>query len=85
MSRAVSRSARATQVAWALVTVLVLSACAGIPTSGPVTKVAAADDLGQSAVRYTPARPLRGASPEQIVRGFLDAMLAFPTSSRTAA
>ncbi|MET0819424.1 MAG: LpqB family beta-propeller domain-containing protein [Aeromicrobium sp.] len=85
MSRASSRSARTMRAAWALVAVLVLSACAGIPTSGPVTKVAAADDLGQSAVRYTPARPLPGASPEQIVRGFLDAMLAFPASSRTAA
>jgi hypothetical protein len=74
-----------TRTVWALVAVLVLSACAGIPSSGPVTKVAASDDLGQSAVRYSPARPLPGASPEQIVRGFLDAMLAFPSSSRTAA
>jgi len=69
----------------AVVTAVVVSACAGIPQSGPVTKVADDGDLGQSAVRYAPARPLPGASPEQIVRGFLDAMLAFPTSSRTAA
>ncbi|MFC5677768.1 LpqB family beta-propeller domain-containing protein [Aeromicrobium endophyticum] len=82
MSRARVTTARAVGV---VVVALVLSACAGIPSSGPVTKVAAADDLGQSAVRYTPARPLAGASPEQIVRGYLDAMLAFPASSRTAA
>lgn len=60
------------------------SACAGIPSSGPVQQVANDTDLGQSAVRYSPARPLLGASPEQIVRGYLDAMLAFPASSRTA-
>ena len=63
----------------------VLSACVAIPSSGPVTKVADDGGLGESAVRYTPARPQPGASPEQIVRGYLDAMLAFPTSSRTAA
>ncbi|MCD9197071.1 LpqB family beta-propeller domain-containing protein [Aeromicrobium wangtongii] len=64
--------------------VAVVSGCAGIPSSGPVTKVADDGGLGQSAVRYAPARPLPGATPEQIVRGYLDAMLAFPASSRTA-
>ncbi|MET0929026.1 MAG: LpqB family beta-propeller domain-containing protein [Aeromicrobium sp.] len=68
----------------AVVAVAVVSACAVIPSSGPVTRVADDAGLGQSAVRYTPARPLPGASPEQIVRGYLDAMLAFPVSSRTA-
>lgn len=67
-----------------LVIATVMSACAGIPSSGPVQKAADEGDLGQSAVRYAPARPSRGASPEQIVRGYLDAMLAFPASSRTA-
>lgn len=65
-------------------TVASLSACVAIPSSGPVTKVADDGDLGQSAVRYSPARPLADATPEQIVRGYLDAMLAFPTSPRTA-
>lgn len=68
----------------AVAVAVVASACAGIPSAGPVQKVADDPDLGQSAVRYSPARPLPGASPEQIVRGFLDAMLAFPASSRTA-
>jgi hypothetical protein len=67
-----------------LLAVAAMSACAVIPSSGPVTRVAEDEGLGQSAVRYTPARPLPGASPEQIVRGYLDAMLAFPASSRTA-
>ncbi len=75
---------RRLQLIAVLVVASVVSACAGIPTSGPVRKVADDGDLGQSAVRYSPARPLRGASPEQIVRGYLDAMLAFPASSRTA-
>jgi hypothetical protein len=72
-------------VAVAAVAVAVLSACAGIPSSGPVVQVPDDGDLGQSAVRYAPARPQAGASPEQVVRGYLDAMLAFPTSTRTAA
>ena len=76
------RSCRRSLVA--LLVVVMASACAVIPSSGPVTKVADDDGLDQSAVRYTPARPLKGASPEQIVRGYLDAMLAFPASSRTA-
>lgn len=67
-----------------VVALAVASGCAAIPRSGPVTRVADEGDLGQSAVRYAPARPLPGASPAQIVRGYLDAMLAFPTSSRTA-
>lgn len=84
--RAAPHSSRASILRAALVVVLLvaLSACAGIPSSGPVTKIADDGDLGQSAVRYDPARPLPGASPEQIVRGYLDAMLAFPRSDRTA-
>ena len=69
-----------------LVAVAAMAGCAGIPSSGPVTRVADEGDLGQSTVRYAPrpARALPGATPEQIVRGYLDAMLAFPTSTRTA-
>jgi len=63
---------------------LAVSACAGIPSSGPVTKVADDGGLGESTVRYSPARPAEGASPQQIVRGYLDAMLAYPASSGTA-
>ncbi|MCL8251778.1 LpqB family beta-propeller domain-containing protein [Aeromicrobium fastidiosum] len=68
----------------AVVVAAVMAGCAGIPSSGPVVKVADDGDLGQSAVRYAPARPQQGATPEQVVRGYLDAMLAFPSSSRTA-
>jgi hypothetical protein len=70
--------------ALAVVALLAVSACAGIPSSGPVTKVADNDGLGESTVRYSPARPAEGASPQQIVRGYLDAMLAYPASSGIA-
>ncbi len=75
---------RSRAVALAVGTLLALSACAGIPSSGPVTKVADDGGLGESTVRYTPARPAEGASPREIVRGYLDAMLAYPASSGTA-
>jgi hypothetical protein len=61
-----------------------LSACAGIPTSGPVTRVAADKGFGQSTVRYAPAGPAKGASPQDIVSGYLDAMLAYPITTGTA-
>ena len=67
-----------------VVALLAVSACAGIPSSGPVTRVADDGGLGESTVRYSPARPAEGASPQQIVRGYLDAMLAYPSSSGTA-
>jgi len=68
-----------------LAVAVVLGGCAGIPSSGPVERVA--DDSGpeQSTVRYAPVGPSRGASPQQIVRGYLDAMLAYPVSTGTAA
>ncbi|WP_456698257.1 LpqB family beta-propeller domain-containing protein [Aeromicrobium sp. P5_D10] len=70
---------------WAAVlAVLAVSACAGIPSSGPVTKVEDDAGLGGSTVRYSPTGPLEDGTPEQIVRGFLDAMLAYPASTRTA-
>ncbi len=64
---------------------LVLCGCGGIPDSGPVTKVKADHGTDQSTVRYSPAGPARDASPEQIVRGYLDAMLAYPVTTGTAA
>ncbi|MFI5427594.1 LpqB family beta-propeller domain-containing protein [Aeromicrobium sp. UC242_57] len=69
----------------AVLVVVAVSACAGIPSSGPVTKVADDTGLGESTVRYSPAGPIENGTPEQIVRGFLDAMLAYPTATRTAA
>ena len=49
-----------------LVAGVLMAGCAGIPSSGPVERVA--DDSGpsQSTVRYAPVGPSRGASPQQI-------------------
>lgn len=64
---------------------LALASCAGIPDHGPVTKVGAASGTGESTVRYSPAGPVKDASPHDVVRGYLDAMLAYPMTSGTAA
>lgn len=79
-----SAAMRSRTVAGLAVLVMTLSACASIPVSGPVTEVRDDTGLGESTVRYLPAGPVADAAPEQIVRGFLDAMLAFPVSTRTA-
>ncbi len=79
-----TRSVTATRGLVVVAMMLAVSACAGIPSSGPVTKVADDGGLGESTVRYAPARPAVGASPQEIVRGYLDAMLAYPASSGTA-
>ncbi|HPU14295.1 MAG TPA: GerMN domain-containing protein [Aeromicrobium sp.] len=68
-----------------IVTSVLTAACAAIPSSGQVERVDDDGGLGQSTVRYTPAGPIPGASREQIMRGFLDAMLAYPVSHRVAA
>lgn len=72
------------RVVGALVALLLVGACGGIPTSGPVTRVADDKGLGESTVRYAPALPSAGASPQEIVLGYVDAMLAFPVSTATA-
>lgn len=53
---------------------LVLSACAGMPTAGPVTVGLGSGDVDESVdVSFVAAGPQKGASPEQIVQGFLAA------------
>ncbi len=68
-----------------LAAVMTVGGCAAIPTSGPVSQVPEDSSMGQSTVRYSPAPPVDGASPGEVVRGYLDAMLAYPASTRTAA
>jgi len=69
----------------AVLIVAFLAGCAGIPDSGPVTKVNAARADDQSTVRYSPTGPAQNASPQEIIRGYLDAMLAYPVTTGTAA
>lgn len=53
---------------------LVLSACAGLPVSGPVNPGLEAEvDAGAPEFLFRPDEPQRGATPEQIVDGFIRA------------
>ena len=72
------------RLAAAVAALLLVGGCGAIPTAGPVTKVEDDGGLGESTVRYAPGLPVKGASPEDIVLGYLDAMLAFPVSTGTA-
>lgn len=65
----------------AVVAAIVLAGCAGLPESGPVERVATVESRTHSTVRYEPARPRQGATPQQIVDGYLDAMLAYPEAT----
>lgn len=54
--------------------VVVLTACAGLPTSGPVQQGRPAGHDGEASdISFIPERPQPGATPEQIVDGFLRA------------
>lgn len=58
----------------ATVAVLALSGCAGLPMSGPVNRGNDVnEDAGAPDFSLVPDRPQPGASPEQIVEGFLKA------------
>ena len=53
---------------------LALSGCAGLPTSGPVTPgLPAGTDAGSPDFSFRPDSPQPGATPEQIVAGFIRA------------
>lgn len=68
-----------------LVVAAMLAACTSISSSGPVVRVPNDDANDQSTIRYSPAGPSLNAAPEAIVRGYVDAMLAYPASARTVA
>lgn len=69
----------------AIVVMALLGGCAGMPDGSPVRAVEENDDVAGSTVRYDPAPPRPGANPQQVVRGYLDAMLAYPVSRAVAA
>ena len=65
------RSIRAAAV---VIAALVLAACAGLPVSGPVNPgLAAGEDAGSPEFIFRPDEPQPGATPEQIVDGFIRA------------
>ena len=71
-----SRSRRGRLIVMLATLTATLAACAGLPTSGDVTVGLAREDVGLPPdISQLAAEPLEGASPEQIVEGFLDAAL----------
>jgi len=64
---------RAAAVAMAAAVAVMLSACAGLPTSGPVFAGLQPGAVAPPDFSYVPVKPQDGASPEQIVQGFIDA------------
>ncbi len=62
--------------ALAVALLIVLSGCATIPTSGPVETAPAQPAQGDPGFGFQPAPPAEGASPENIVRGFIQASSA---------
>ena len=70
----------------ALALTVALAGCAGMPTSGPVVETES-DELapsGQGAPFIVPLPPREGASRPEIVRGFINAMQAWPSQTATA-
>jgi hypothetical protein len=64
---------------------LLASACSSVPDSGPVLRVdLAAPEAQEELIPYNPGAPRAGASPGEIVDGFLDAMKATPMSTAYA-
>ena len=61
-----------------------LAGCASVPSTGPVNRVdAPAEQAGP--VRYEPPGPVQGATPTEIVLGFLEAQQAYPSPVEKAA
>jgi hypothetical protein len=56
-----------------LAVLLALTACSTVPTSSPTVQITQAAPRPDDTVTIEPLSPERGATPEQIVRGFIDA------------
>lgn len=57
--------------------------CASIPRASSVHRISDGQDGSQIPSRYEPAGPADDATPSEIVRGYLDAMLAYPANLAT--
>jgi hypothetical protein len=69
----------------AVVVALLLTGCASMPTSGPVVPIGnVAAPTPDAGFAIAPRGPQQGASPTEIVQGFLDAMQATPIQTTTA-
>jgi hypothetical protein len=67
------RGARALGAGVAVAVAVLLGACAGLPASSPVQPGSLVGEPALQPVRVQPDGPATGATPEQIVRGFLRA------------
>ena len=64
---------------------LATTGCVGIPSSGPITEADTGVEPGVELGLYNdPRPPTTGASPTEIVKGFLDAQTAIPLQTNTA-
>lgn len=64
---------------------LALAGCVELPSSGPVVTAGASQAASDPGPMYIdPLPPQPGDSPAQVVKGFLDAMLATPVQTNTA-
>jgi hypothetical protein len=72
--RSGSRARRSVASAFVAAALLVLAACSSVPTTGPIEQGPVVDS-GESTqfIRVIAAPPSTGATPEQVVRGFLEA------------
>jgi len=68
-----------------LLVTLLMTGCSGIPDSGGVQEVSGSRAEEQQPVFIDPPGPSLDATPVQIVRGFINAMRAFPVSTDKAA
>lgn len=68
-----------------LVSLVALSGCVALPESGPVVSAASpSEQIEPGPTYYDPPPPRPGATPVQVVEGFLDAMLATPVQTNVA-
>lgn len=80
-----TRRRRALPIALLTVFAVLLSACAGLPTTGEVKSGLALGDVDLPPdISQIAAGPLEGASPEEIVEGFMDAALTPADGWKTA-
>lgn len=64
---------------------LAATGCVGIPDSGPISEADTGVEPGEQLGYYNdPRPPTPGASPTEIVKGFLDAQAAIPLQTNTA-
>ena len=76
---------RRTRVVLAAIGCLLLAGCVRMPTEGPVYEPEVSTDVdGQPGFAFDPRPPQAGATADEIVTGFLEAMRATPVSLTVA-